>query len=56
MPRKDIKKYAFVLKPMCDLEPDLVHPETGQTMSELWNSFDISGQTLTEVNIGLNDD
>ena len=56
VPRQDIGKYAFVLKPLFDLEPDLKHPETGQTMAELWQGFDLSGQVLTEINIEINDD
>lgn len=51
VPRKDIQKYIFVLKPLYDLDPDLVHPLTGKTIADLWQGFDKSGYSLTEVNI-----
>jgi 2-amino-4-hydroxy-6-hydroxymethyldihydropteridine diphosphokinase len=40
VPRDDIVKYGFVLGPLAELAPDLRHPVTGQTMSELWAAFD----------------
>ena len=39
LPHPDIERYAFVLKPLADLAPDLRHPATGVTLSELWESF-----------------
>lgn len=39
LPHPDIERYAFVLKPLADLAPDLRHPATGATLSELWRSF-----------------
>jgi 2-amino-4-hydroxy-6-hydroxymethyldihydropteridine diphosphokinase len=36
VPRDEIEKYAFVLSPLADLAPDLIHPQTRQTMSEMW--------------------
>lgn len=40
VPRADITKYAFVLKPLFDLAPDLVHPQTGRRIAEIWQAFD----------------
>jgi 2-amino-4-hydroxy-6-hydroxymethyldihydropteridine diphosphokinase len=40
VPRDDIVKYGFVLGPLAELAPDLRHPVTGQTMTELWAAFD----------------
>ena len=39
LPHPDIECYAFVLKPLADLAPDLRHPVTGATLSQLWRSF-----------------
>lgn len=39
LPHPDIERYAFVLKPLADLAPDLRHPVSGATMAELWRSF-----------------
>ncbi len=36
LPRGDILKYAFVLKPLVDIAPNEVHPETGRTYAEHW--------------------
>ena len=39
LPHPDIGRYAFVLKPLADLAPNLRHPATGTTLSELWAQF-----------------
>ena len=39
LPRGELAKHAFVLRPMVDLAPDLVHPTLGVTLAELWRSF-----------------
>ncbi|MGH8605998.1 MAG: 2-amino-4-hydroxy-6-hydroxymethyldihydropteridine diphosphokinase [Gammaproteobacteria bacterium] len=39
LPRKDIIDYAFVLRPLCEIAPDCVHPETGQRLAELWADY-----------------
>ena len=48
LPRADILRYAFVLKPLADLAPDATHPELGRTYRELWESLQ-PGPGLTEV-------
>ncbi|MFQ5661617.1 MAG: 2-amino-4-hydroxy-6-hydroxymethyldihydropteridine diphosphokinase [Gammaproteobacteria bacterium] len=53
IPREDITKYAFVLKPLADIAADSVHPVTGQTYSDLWNRFDKQGQELWRVDINF---
>lgn len=49
VPREDILKYGFVLGPLAELAPDLRHPVTGQTMAELWASFDQRSSPLERV-------
>ncbi len=39
IPRREILEFAHVLKPLADLAPDLVHPETGRRMAEHWHEF-----------------
>ena len=46
IPRGEIESYAFVLKPLSDLVPDGIHPETGQTFREMWRSASFEGQAL----------
>lgn len=53
LPRDDILEYAFVLAPLAELEPDLVHPTAGATMLELWNRFDRHDQSITRLEEGL---
>jgi len=53
VPRSDILEYAFVLRPMADLAPDLRHPVSGRTMIDLWRSFDGAHQPLRRVNLSL---
>ena len=40
IPRGEITRYAFVLRPLADIAPDVVHPQTGKTIAELWQAFD----------------
>ena len=46
VPRSDITEYGFVLGPLVDLAPNLMHPVTGQTMGEIWKDFDEEQQRL----------
>ncbi|MBL1142585.1 MAG: 2-amino-4-hydroxy-6-hydroxymethyldihydropteridine diphosphokinase [Proteobacteria bacterium] len=54
LPRVDITEYAFVLKPLCDLAPDLLHPVEKKTMSELWNSFNNPDQGINKIQQDFN--
>ncbi|HEC13178.1 MAG TPA: 2-amino-4-hydroxy-6-hydroxymethyldihydropteridine diphosphokinase [Acidiferrobacteraceae bacterium] len=52
IPRSDINRYAFVLKPLTQIAGELKHPETGQRFDHLWQQFDDADQTLWEVDLG----
>ena len=39
LPRRDITRFAFVLKPLSDLRPKGRHPELGASYAELWRTF-----------------
>lgn len=36
IPRAEITKFAHVLKPLTDLEPDLMHPSERRSMTDIW--------------------
>ena len=44
LPHPDIRRYAFVLRPLADIAPDLRHPETGLAYAEMWQRFDTGTQ------------
>ena len=51
VPRSDILEYSFVLRPMAELAPDLVHPVTGKTMLQHWQEFDVDSHPLELVGL-----
>ena len=55
VPRDEILKYAFVLKPLADLASDLRHPGADRSMGELWAGFDDAEQTLEPFELRLVD-
>ena len=53
VPRSDILEYSFVLRPLAELAPDLVHPVTGKTMLEIWQEYDAASHPLEPVGVIL---
>lgn len=51
IPRSEITRNAFVLKPLADLAPDSVHPELCKSYSRLWQTGDFSGQDLWKIEL-----
>ncbi|PIE39464.1 MAG: 2-amino-4-hydroxy-6-hydroxymethyldihydropteridine diphosphokinase [Gammaproteobacteria bacterium] len=49
LPRGDILKQAYVLKPLSDIWPDGVHPVVGKTFAQLWRAFADKSVRLTPV-------
>lgn len=48
LPRSEILKNAFVLRPLADIAPDERHPVCGQSYRQLWQDYD-TGQKLWPV-------
>ena len=53
LPRADVLDYSFVLRPLSELDPGLVHPVTGRRLAEHWAEFDASSHPLEPVDVIL---
>ncbi|MES1942604.1 2-amino-4-hydroxy-6-hydroxymethyldihydropteridine pyrophosphokinase [Salinisphaera sp. PC39] len=53
LPRDDILRYAFVLRPLAEIAPDARHPTDGRSYAELWAAFGTEGQPLRRVALDL---
>jgi 2-amino-4-hydroxy-6-hydroxymethyldihydropteridine diphosphokinase len=47
LPHPDLLTRAWVLGPLAELDPGLVHPVTGERMDALWRRFDRQAHPLT---------
>lgn len=46
LPRDEVLKNAFVLRPLADRWPDFTHPVKNRTYADLWQSYDHASQKL----------
>ncbi len=53
LPRRDILEHSFVLQPLADIAPGLVHPLTGRVIAEHWREFDADSHPLTRIDLIL---
>ena len=53
IPRSDVLESAFVLGPLAELAPGLIHPNTGRPISEHWQEYDVESHPLIPVEIIL---
>ncbi|MCP3687277.1 MAG: hypothetical protein GY784_02580, partial [Gammaproteobacteria bacterium] len=51
IPRHEILRNAFVLKPLHDLVPDLHHPQCGKCFAELWRDMAADAPKLDVVKL-----
>lgn len=51
LPRPEITENAFVLQPLQDIAPDVLHPALGVCYRDLWQAFDQSSQRLWQVQL-----
>jgi len=49
LPRDEVLKNAFVLQPLAELAPELLHPVTGKPLSQHWKDFDKASQKLWPI-------
>ena len=49
IPRDEIERYAFVLEPLAEIAPDLLHPINHKSYAQLWNEYDKTNLEQTKV-------
>lgn len=53
LPREDVSRFAFVLRPLAELAGELRHPVSGEAFAEMWKKFDDDEQHLWQVEVDL---
>jgi 2-amino-4-hydroxy-6-hydroxymethyldihydropteridine diphosphokinase len=51
LPRADLVRRAYMLRPAAELVPGFTHPTLGLTLAELWQAFDKSGLRMETVTL-----
>ena len=49
LPRPEVTENAYVLQPLSELLPDVIHPATGMSYLKLWQDYDKSKQQLWAI-------
>jgi 2-amino-4-hydroxy-6-hydroxymethyldihydropteridine diphosphokinase len=49
LPRPDLLKRPYMLGPLAEIAPDVVHPTAGLTIGELWKRFDRNAHAMTRI-------
>lgn len=50
IPRDEITRYAFVLKPLAEIAPDFPHPQLNKSIGVLWENFVVK-RAITDSDI-----
>jgi 2-amino-4-hydroxy-6-hydroxymethyldihydropteridine diphosphokinase len=53
IPRPEILQRSYVLKPLADLRPTMLHPGREQSYGDLWKHFDTGRHPLQRVSLPL---
>jgi 2-amino-4-hydroxy-6-hydroxymethyldihydropteridine diphosphokinase len=53
LPRPDLVRRAYMLGPLAEIAPRLIHPTAGKTLGELWAAFDRSAHPLDRVELDI---
>jgi 7,8-dihydro-6-hydroxymethylpterin-pyrophosphokinase len=49
LPRPDLLKRPYMLGPMAEIAPEVVHPTAGLTIAELWQRFDRDAHPMERI-------
>lgn len=53
LPRPDLLKRPYMLGPLAEIAPQVLHPTEGRTIGELWKHFDHGGHEMSPVSLAL---
>lgn len=53
LPHGDIEKYDFVIRPLAEMAPELLHPVSGKAMCDIWDDFDHDSHPLEKVELAI---
>ena len=53
LPRPDLLKRPYMLGPLAEIAPEVMHPTEQRTIAELWEAFDRDGHVMTPVQIDV---
>jgi 2-amino-4-hydroxy-6-hydroxymethyldihydropteridine diphosphokinase len=51
LPRDEIERYSFVLEPLVEIAPALIHPVSKKSIAEIWRNFDKANLNRKRVNL-----
>lgn len=51
LPRDDIERFVFVLKPLAEIVPTLIHPVTRLTIKQMWEQSGMDASSLTKIDL-----
>ena len=51
LPRPDLLKRPYMLGPMAEIAPEVMHPTEHKTIGVLWSEFDRGGHAMNEVSL-----